>query len=159
MKRCPQCGEVKPATEFYARRPSSDATYLRAYCKSCIRSYRRDHYRKNKAIYIKHAKCRNAKIRDLIRSAKDKPCADCGRTFPYYVMEFDHRDGEVKCFNIADVMGPRRTGMQRMLAEMAKCDVVCANCHRERTHQRKQNRPEKYRNKLETPELAPDLLP
>jgi hypothetical protein len=52
------------------------------------------------------------------------------------VMDFDHREGEKKLSNVADLNFHRRTSLRKLLAEIAKCDVVCANCHRERTHQR-----------------------
>jgi hypothetical protein len=55
---------------------------------------------------------------------------DCGSTYPYYVMDFDHREN--KKFNI----GPNSysTSFADLKAEIDKCDVVCANCHRERTY-------------------------
>jgi hypothetical protein len=53
-------------------------------------------------------------------------------------MDFDHRPGETKCFNLSIAAGQTRLSWEKMEAEIAKCDVVCANCHRERTHQRKQ---------------------
>jgi len=52
-------------------------------------------------------------------------------------MDFDHRPGEVKEFNLAQVMSQSRISWSRLLAEIAKCDVVCANCHRIRTWQRR----------------------
>lgn len=66
----------------------------------------------------------------FLREVKSKPCADCGNVYPPYVMHFDHVRGE-KLFNI----GNRITiAMSRLLAEIAKCDLVCANCHAIRTH-------------------------
>jgi hypothetical protein len=52
-------------------------------------------------------------------------------------MDFDHRPGETKCFNLAIAAGQTRLSWAKMLAEIAKCDVVCANCHRKRTHRRR----------------------
>lgn len=75
---------------------------------------------------------------NIIRAAKSRPCADCDVQYPYYVMQFDHRDPREKKFNIGQV-GPT-TGEARLRAEIAKCDVVCANCHAERTHQAAQSR-------------------
>lgn len=72
--------------------------------------------------------------RELVRRAKDRPCADCGVKYPYYIMEFDHRPEEIKKFGVNK--GPGRHGTQKILDEIAKCDVVCANCHRKRSHQR-----------------------
>jgi len=72
-----------------------------------------------------------------VRVLKAQPCADCNHHYPYYVMDFDHREGEEKkgVINRMIAMGWAR---QTIMAEIAKCDVVCANCHRERTHQRKE---------------------
>ncbi|MBB3040139.1 hypothetical protein [Hoyosella altamirensis] len=71
--------------------------------------------------------------RDIIRDAKSKACDDCGEQYPYYVMQFDHVRGQ-KEFNIGSI-GPTAS-RSRLLAEIEKCDVVCANCHAERSHQR-----------------------
>lgn len=62
------------------------------------------------------------------------PCVDCGKTFPPYCMDFDHRDPKEKTLNIAKVYA---FGRKRLLDEIKKCDVVCSNCHRIRTHNRK----------------------
>lgn len=76
--------------------------------------------------------------RAIIRAAKEVPCADCGIQYPYYVMQFDHLDGDEKAFNIGQV-GPT-SGRPKLLAEIAKCEVVCANCHSERSYRRLQAR-------------------
>lgn len=68
----------------------------------------------------------------IIREAKDRPCADCGVQYPYYVMQFDHVRGEKK-FNLG---GGWNNSIEAIQEEIAKCDVVCANCHAERTYQR-----------------------
>lgn len=71
--------------------------------------------------------------RQLLRDLKARPCADCGGSFHYSQMDFDHIRGE-KIGALANLTG---MPLAVLLAEAAKCDVVCANCHRERTHQRK----------------------
>lgn len=48
-------------------------------------------------------------------------------------MDFDHRPGETKLFDIC--LGYRYS-RKKLDAEIAKCDVVCANCHRDRTYKR-----------------------
>lgn len=73
---------------------------------------------------------RLAERRDLIATLKDAPCVDCGGRFPPHAMQFDHVRGE-KEFNIARE-GTRCT-VERLYAEIAKCDLVCANCHAQRT--------------------------
>lgn len=66
-----------------------------------------------------------------IREAKNKPCMDCGKSYPAYVMDFDHL-GE-KLFNIGSAVRERIVSLEAIQLEIAKCDVVCSNCHRERT--------------------------
>jgi hypothetical protein len=73
-------------------------------------------------------------MRVIAVEAKNRPCADCGRSYPPYVMDFDHVRGE-KVANVS-VLVAGGASRRRVLAEIAKCEVVCANCHRERTHGR-----------------------
>lgn len=83
----------------------------------------------------KRLKESRAALREWIISIKAMtPCTDCGLNYPYYVMDFDHVRG-LKLANISKLMAQvySRAVIQ---AEIDKCDVVCANCHRERTHQR-----------------------
>jgi len=60
-------------------------------------------------------------------------CADCGYKDHAVALDFDHLPGFEKSFNIA-----RSTWRARHLieAEVAKCEVVCANCHRIRSYNR-----------------------
>ncbi len=63
-----------------------------------------------------------------------RPCADCGRIYPHQVMQWDHRPGLEKLGDInEDFWGRSR---DEVLAEIAKCDLVCANCHTIRTFSR-----------------------
>ena len=71
----------------------------------------------------------------LLADLRRVPCLDCGGTFPFFIMQFDHRDPSEKRYMVSMMVG--RTGTERILAEVAKCDIVCANCHRERTYQRR----------------------
>ena len=75
-----------------------------------------------------------AKKRALVDAYKDQPCMDCGNEYPSYVMDCDHRDPSQKLYSINDAA--KRLSMQKLLDELAKCDVVCANCHRIRTRVR-----------------------
>ena len=80
---------------------------------------RREHWRANAA---------------LLDQLRDVPCFDCGGTFPPCAMEFDHRDPNTK---VEDVTRLISKGRRRMLEEAAKCDIVCTNCHRNRTYVRR----------------------
>ena len=72
---------------------------------------------------------------DALKALREVPCHDCGQEFPYYVMEFDHTRGE-KMFNVPALMASS-VNSPRVQTELAKCDVVCANCHKIRTHTRR----------------------
>src|SRR5438309_1730959 len=99
------------------------------------RAYQRAHYHANKERWRQKRQRYEAKMRAVILAAKDCPCADCGGKWPAIVMEFDHRVGTVKRFNLGDQYA-RQHGLKAILAEIAKCDVLCPTCHRVRTLQR-----------------------
>lgn len=103
------------------------------------RAYARRHYEENCDAYKQraraHAVLMRARVRELVREAKSRPCADCGVSYPFYVMQFDHLFD--KEFNIGDAIR-RSYGVKRVLAEIAKCEVVCSNCHAERTYRRRE---------------------
>lgn len=79
----------------------------------------------------------NDRAREWLSEQKAKPCMDCGGTYPPECMQFDHRPGEAKLFNIGMLVRFRH---EKLLAEIAKCDVVCANCHAIRTTARARER-------------------
>lgn len=63
-------------------------------------------------------------------------CFDCRNHYPHYVLEFDHKPEFVKIDVVYRVL--RTMGPEAAWKEVAKCDVVCANCHKIRTYQREQ---------------------
>ena len=134
-KACARCGQVKPIDEFAWRRRAIGQRHN--YCRPCHSAYRREHYLANRQRYIDRAKRRANSVAEewaifLVEYFRENPCADCGETDPL-VLEFDHlRD---KAFNISK--GLRDRSRQSVLDEIAKCEVVCANCHRRRTAHRR----------------------
>jgi len=70
-----------------------------------------------------------------IREYKERhPCVDCKVQYPYYVMDFDHVRGR-KHKNVMELVPT--LSKKKIDEEIAKCEVVCSNCHRIRTHLRK----------------------
>jgi hypothetical protein len=116
---------------------------LQHWCRDCHCRYQRAYYEKRKVYYLDLQNRRVERNRRLIRQAKDVSCADCGQRYPTYVMDFDHRPDEKKLFNLSIAAGQTRLSLEKIKAEIAKCAVVCANCHRMRTHRRKQELSEK----------------
>lgn len=91
------------------------------------------HYLANKKRYLERNKRYRLQIRDMIRELKDgKPCTDCRAVYPYYVMDFDHLKAEAKIKDINFLSSTGRIGALKI--ELEKCELVCANCHRERIH-------------------------
>jgi len=88
----------------------------------------------NRDKQLAYFKERGQQYRAWIDSLKaGQPCLDCGDSFPPFVMEYDHVQGD-KRFGIGKMMNHKS---ERVLAEMAKCDLVCCACHRVRSHARR----------------------
>jgi hypothetical protein len=68
-------------------------------------------------------------MRAIAHEAKDVPCADCGWSYPYYVMTFDHVRGKKEHAISRMIQHPVKGAEQALREEIAKCDVVCMNCH------------------------------
>ena len=115
LLRCRVCGERKPREEFYYSKGWQSRP-----CRPCNRAYTRQ---------------RGMERAEYLRKYRlDRGCMDCGYREHWIALEFDHRPGEVKLFEVSQF---RFIGSwQQMLDEIAKCDVVCSNCHRIRTHER-----------------------
>jgi hypothetical protein len=135
IRKCYRCGELKPVHEFAWRRKKRDQRD--SFCRPCRSAYGREHYEANRQRYIDQAaevkrRLRRERTLYLIEYFKAHPCVDCGEADPI-VLEFDHlRD---KSFAIGRALTRRR--WEAILEEMEKCEVVCANCHRRRTSQRR----------------------
>ena len=109
----------------------------------------RKHYARNSEAIQQRTVKNNRLIRlrnkAYIDSVKGtNPCADCGVSYPSYVMQFDHVvDG--KRGNVAD-MARSGFSIENLQAEIDKCELVCANCHAERTHGYKDELEEDFPN-------------
>lgn len=76
-------------------------------------------------------------VQEMLAKIKEKNgCTDCGNNYPWYVLDFDHVYGK-KVANIGQMLN--YFSVEDILKEVAKCDIVCSNCHRERTYKRKNN--------------------
>lgn len=120
MKTCIKCGSERSG---------------QSYCKPCANEIGRQNYQLNRERYIAQAKKRDEQLDRLILKHKNQPCTDCDIQYPPYVMDFDHLGDEQKLYNIS-TMRRRRMAFHKIEAEIKKCEVVCANCHRERSNKR-----------------------
>ena len=130
-RRCGGCGTDKPLTEFnWRRKAQGQRDNL---CRPCRAAYHRLHYERNRQRYVDQARVRKqalarARTRYLIDFFASNPCSDCGEPDPV-VLEFDNLGDKL----VAIVQSLPYRAWDSILAEMAKCEVVCANCHRRRT--------------------------
>jgi hypothetical protein len=133
-QKCYRCGDVKPAGDFAWRRKARNQRD--SFCRPCRAAYHHEHYSANRERYVAQARMRKRKLARermayLIEYFASHPCRDCGEADPI-VLEFDHLGD--KAFNIGSALPYRN--WQSILDEIAKCEVVCANCHRRRTVKR-----------------------
>lgn len=135
-KRCPRCDRDLPLEVFDFR--DAARTSLQSYCRDCAKAAWRDWYSRDanrelhRLLVGKRRRARIKRHREIIRSIKQQPCADCGKTFPPEAMDFDHlREKRTEVSRLLYV-----SGTAALLAEIEKCEVVCANCHRVRTMRR-----------------------
>ena len=131
VKLCCRCGELKPYSEFH-RYNRGDGFQI--WCKACRKIYDRQYCQRNQGRWQSRKNEFKRQRRQWMRELKtDKPCADCGRVFPPEAMEWDHRPGTVKLFEVSMMAG---RSPKLILEEIAKCDLVCANDHAIRTRAR-----------------------
>lgn len=107
-----------------------------SHCKECSRKLIRDHYQKNRVYYLEKVKKRNLLVRQEVREYiaeyfQKHPCLDCGEK-DILVLEFDHRVRNDKNYDINTAIH-KRLSLHKVVEEVKKCDVRCANCHRRKT--------------------------
>lgn len=131
MKQCNECHEIKPLEEFQKRASSKDGHAGK--CKPCKRAYDNAHYAANpeRRDYIRENRvaARQVSSQFFYDYFTSHPCAECGETDPV-VLQFDHLDPKTKKYAVANMRG---NSMETILAEIAKCRVLCANCHMRHT--------------------------
>ena len=146
MLVCHACGERKSQTEFYLRKSGARAGEYYTYCKDCYKKKGRRYYQLHRDTQRLLSNARRRKYRvsrhRLVLEMKKVPCADCGKRYPHYVMDFDHHEGIGKLGNISNLINRNFLSMEKLRKEIEKCDVVCANCHRIRTFARMKNKRE-----------------
>lgn len=132
MKRCDGCTENKDESCFSWKNKAKGIKV--GYCKTCKTKYNKSWYEKHKDAQKARVKARAKRLFDeavaIINKFKDRPCTDCGHKFHPVAMDFDHVRGK-KRKDISEMRGAYT--IAAILAEINKCEVVCAVCHRLRT--------------------------
>lgn len=96
-------------------------------------SYEAKYRKANRERYLNLNTKYYRKRREELNRIKCNPCSDCGVQYSPWVMQFDHREPSKKTFAVSQI----NLGYTRLKNEIAKCDLVCANCHAERTHKQR----------------------
>jgi len=82
----------------------------------------------------RNKKTRIRKVQAVLRDIKmSRGCIDCGYKANHFALHFDHREPPTKSFGLDAAWN---YSWERIMAEVDKCDVRCANCHAVRTHTR-----------------------
>ncbi len=92
--------------------------------------YNQEHYQLNKVEYLRRANERRRHMKTFVLSLKVK-CVQCGYNDCKNSLAFHHRKGEDKLDEIAD-LARRSASRERILKEVAKCEVLCFNCHQQK---------------------------
>jgi hypothetical protein len=131
-RTCARCGLRKQPEEFNIR--CRETGERQAWCRVCMTDYKHDWYLRNRDHQIAQVRMNHERT---TRENQDRawtylgqhPCVDCGEPDPV-VLQFDHRRN--KRNNVSTML---RSGFAwaEIQAEIDKCDVRCANCHRRKT--------------------------
>lgn len=136
MKLCTVCNQQKLNSDFNKNSKKKDG--LQGKCRDCQKKYYKKYYDDNieerQRILSKNL-IQKEQRREILNKAKDTECYDCGVKYPPYVMDFDHLGD--KSFTISSKF--TSVSLNNLIKEINKCDVVCSNCHRTRTHKRRQS--------------------
>ena len=133
LKTCSTCKQDLDVTRFNKRRRAKDG--LQHQCKQCQREGQNKYYRRDES-YKQRVKAAAAKAlrekRQKLRAVLDeRHCVQCGEADPV-VLDFDHIDPTTKLTEIG-TMFRRGYSWDKIEAEIAKCQVLCSNCHRRKT--------------------------
>ena len=132
MKRCGACGLVKSLHEFHlwSRRDGRQT-----WCKECRKAYDREYHARHREHRRQQVKDRRRRLIDWHNRLKSEtPCTDCGGRFHPAAMAWDHLPGTTKVADVSTLINGGCSILARR--EIAKCELVCANCHAVRSVER-----------------------
>jgi hypothetical protein len=130
-KICGKCRRRKRIEEFHRR-----GRGRQTWCKACRRIYDVHYHKRTRPVRLAQKRKQHARHIAWFRGLKaGKPCADCGGVFHPAAMSWDHLPGSGKTNDVSSLVG--RHNRAAVLAEIAKCELVCANCHAVRSFERR----------------------
>jgi len=123
MKICSKCKQEKELTEFNKHRYG-----VTSWCKECVRDRSKQHYEENNISLKEKQRLYIQQRREWFNEFKKTlKCIKCGENH-IACLEFHHRDPKQKEFSIAGAVS--HSNKEKVIKELEKCDVLCANCHR-----------------------------
>ena len=133
-KICTRCGQERDAEHDFNWK-YKDRGIRHTRCKYCQSQISKQHYENNKQAYVARARASGSIViaenrKKLIEYLAWHPCIDCGQN-DVRVLDFDHVRGK-KSEHIARLAGVGYS-WSIIEAEISKCEVRCANCHRIKT--------------------------
>ncbi len=141
-KKCFDCKNIVSLNKFHLRKDSPDGRN-----KVCMDCCLKESQRKWKVVQescydinctSKTCEKHYDAHRDYIQKQRDKPCAKCGNHLDVLLMDFDHIDPITKFKNVAAMVN---YSIEIIDAEIAKCQVLCIYCHKEKDYLRRINKP------------------
>ena len=127
-KRCTRCGEAKGLEAFARRGPGR----CQSWCRECVSARDRARYQADatrREAVRQSGRDNRSRNRAFVRAhLSAHPCVDCGES-DLAVLDFDHVGG-TKEVTVSLLLG---ASIERLKAEIAKCEVRCGNCHRRKT--------------------------
>lgn len=119
-KLCKACGRTLPLDDFYHSQVNNGPGPITKYsnnCRTCHKKY-----------YTEQNKLRARQIKIKAVELLGGKCQKCYGVFHPASFDFHHRDPETKCFSISEF---GFSSWKKLEPELKKCDLLCANCHRE----------------------------
>lgn len=127
MKVCSKCSTEKLASEFYTSTRTKDG--LQSRCKQCNKTDHEQHYVKDKQKYVARSRTRRLRIAEEYATWKSmQVCCKCGES-DEVCLDAHHLDPSQKEYSLSK-LGMEEFGSNKWNDELAKCIIVCANCHR-----------------------------
>ncbi len=126
-KFCYSCSKTFPLTHEFFYKKTSAYDGFQSECKKCTNAKSKAHYEANKADYIERAAVRKAVAKTQHDELKQSlSCCVCGEAEPC-CLDFHHLDASQKEYSLSHIIGH---SIAKVKAEIAKCVVICSNCHR-----------------------------
>lgn len=130
---CSQCKKEKPLSKEFFNTRDKLGKKFRTDCKECQNLKQSEAYQNKREHYKNATKKHRQKLRVINQRLlwdflKKNGCVRCGETNPV-VLELDHLSD--KKYNISDIIYCHT--WDSVLTELAKCQILCSNCHRKKT--------------------------